>query len=76
MIILLKLILGLFIVLDFFVARYLYLDLKNTIKSGGYENSTMMQRFTVNFILYFMLAAQISLAAFLLYFIIIPITIG
>lgn len=76
MIVLLKLILGLFIVLDFFVAKYLYLDLMNTRKSDGYENSTIMQRFIVNFIFYFVLAAQISLAVFLLYFVITPMTIG
>ena len=76
MIVLLKLILGLFIVLDFFVAKYLYLDLMNTRKSDGYVNSTIMQRFIVNFIFYFVLAAQISLAVFLLYFVITPMTIG
>jgi len=76
MIILLKVILSLLILLDFFVARHLFLDIKNLKTSKGYEDSTLMDKFKVGFIFYFMLMCQIALAVFLGYFIIMPMTIG
>ena len=74
--ILLKIILSLFIVLNFFVAQHLYKDLKNLKKSKGYENTTLLERFKVRFIFYFILICQISLAVILGYFVIIPMTLG
>jgi len=76
MIFLLKIIIGLFIILDFFVARHLFFDLRNTKKSEAYESSTIMQRFLMNFIFYFVLIALTALAFLLLYYIVAPITIG
>ena len=76
MIALLKVILGIFFGLVVFVGRYMYLDLKNTKQTQGYEESSIWQRFTVNLIFYVILGALSALCVFLGYFIIVPISIG
>jgi len=76
MIILLKIILSIFLGLLFFVGRYMYLDLKNTKKTSGYDESSIWQRFVVSLVFYVILAALLTLCVFLGYFLIMPISIG
>jgi len=76
MIILLKVILGLFLVLTGFVGRFVYQDFSNTRKSPDFDNSTLFERFVVNFMFYFLITALTALAVFFIYYIIVPIKIG
>jgi len=76
MIILLKVILGLFLVLAGLVGTFIYKDFSNTKKTLNFDNSTLFERFIINFMFYFIAIALSSLTVFLLYYIIVPIKIG
>jgi len=76
MIVLLKIILGLFLLLDIVVSRILFLDFRRTIKSGNYEESSVAERIKLKFIFYFTFIALISFGLLMGFFVIIPITVG
>ena len=70
MILLLKIILGLFVLIDFFVTKTLYSDYKLTKKSEQFEDASVADRIKVSFVFYFILLALIAFAGLLSYYII------
>lgn len=76
MIIILKIILGLLILVGFYVAKVLYKDFKFVEKSDDYEESTVADRIKIKFILYFSLISIFAFCLLLLYFVIMPLYIG
>lgn len=76
MIALLKVILGIFLGLVLFVGRYIFIDLRATKKTQGYEESSIWQRFIMSLVFYVMIGALLSMCVFLVYFIIIPLSLG
>jgi len=75
MVVLLKIILGLFLLLDIVISRILFLDFKRTIKSSNYEESSIAERIKLKFIFYFTFIALITFSLLVGFFVIIPITI-
>jgi hypothetical protein len=69
MIIVLKVILALLIVAEFFVGRYMFLDFKRTRKSEAFDNLSIWDRLRFNSVFFFVFTSLIALATFLLYFI-------
>jgi len=76
MVILLKILLGLFIVLDIFVMRYVYNDFSSLKKNNGYENTSLWERIVLNSILAFSIISLSFLAIFMIYVICVPLQIG
>ena len=69
MVIILKVILSLLIIAEFFVGRYMVLDFLRTRKSENFDGLSIWDRFRFNIIIFFVLTALVSLAIFLFYFI-------
>lgn len=76
MIILLKIILGLMIIVDFFVSRILFIDFINTIKTKAFEEATVANKIKVKIIFYFTYLALIVFALLLIIYIISPLQIN
>jgi hypothetical protein len=76
MIILLKIILGLFVLLDFFVARILFIDFRNTIKTEAFEEAPVAAKIRVKFIFYFTFIVLIAFAALMVMYEIAPLQWG
>jgi hypothetical protein len=76
MIIILKIILALLSITDIFVFRFVFIDFNKTRKTEGYDELSPWEKLRFNLIFFFISCSLISLLVFLLYFVIIPITIG
>jgi hypothetical protein len=76
MVILLKILLGLFTILDGFIIKYVYDDFKGVKDNESYTNSSLWQRIVLNSILAFSIIALSFLATFLVYVICVPMKIG
>lgn len=76
MIILLKIILGLLSLATVFSFWNVWKDIKSTRKQDGYDELPIWGRAKFNLQSFFILSSMISLFVFLLYFIIIKISIG
>lgn len=76
MIVLLKIILGLLAVADSFAIWSVLKDFQATRKQEGYDELSIWRRIRFNFISFFMITSMISLFVFLVYFIIIKLSIG
>jgi len=76
MIVLLKIILGLIAIADGFSIWSVFKDFQATRKQEGYDELSIWRRFRFNLTSFFMIAAMISLLVFLIYFIIIKISLG
>lgn len=76
MIILLKIILGLISVADLLACRFVLKDFSKVRKSDGYDNLSIWEKIRFSTVFYFITMAMISLFAFLVYFIIIPLQIA
>lgn len=70
MILLLKIILGLIVLIDFFVSRTLYSDFKITKKSEQFEDASVADKIKVKFVFYFALLSLVSFAGLLIYYIV------
>lgn len=75
MIVILKIILSLFVVLGIFIAKTLYKDFRLTEKTSDYEDSTVIDKIKIKFMLYFSLIAICTFCSLLVYYIIIPMQI-
>lgn len=75
MVIILKIILSLFILVGFVVAKTLYKDFKETEKTQDYEDIIIADKIKMKIILYFSLITIISFCLLLLYYVIVPIQI-
>ena len=58
------------------VGRRVIIDITRTRRTTSYEEATLMERFTVNIISYFIIISLAALAVFLGYFIYIPIELA
>jgi len=76
MIILLKIILGLFSVADLFAAWQIFKDFRSTRSQDGYDELSIWKRIKFNVISFFVITSMISLFVFLVYFIFIKISLG
>lgn len=76
MIVLLKIILGLIAVADAFSVWSVFKDFQSTRNQEGYDELSIWRRLRFNLTSFFMMAAMISLFVFLVYFIIIKISLG
>lgn len=76
MIVLLKIILGLIALADCFAVWSLFNDFKVTRSQDGYDELSIWRRIRFNLISFFMMTGMISLFVFLVYFIIIKMSIG
>lgn len=76
MIILLKIILGLISVADIFALRNVWKDFQATRKQDGYDELSIWRRMRFNLTSFFLMSGMVSLLVFLVYFIIIKISIG
>lgn len=76
MIVLLKIILGLLAVADSFALWSIFKDFQSTRNQDGYDELSIWRRVRFNLISFFMMASMISLFVFLVYFIIIKISMG
>lgn len=76
MIILLKIILGLIAIADCFATWNLFKDFQTTRNQDGYDELSIWRRVKFNLISFFMLTGMVSLFVFLVYFILIKISLG
>lgn len=76
MIVLLKIILGLLCVADGFALWSIWNDFQSTRKQEGYDELSIWRRIRFNLTMFFMMSGMVSLLAFLIYFIIIKISLG
>ena len=76
MIVLLKIILGLIAIANGFATWSIFKDFQVTRKQDGYDELSIWRRVRFNLTSFFMMAGMVSLFVFLLYFIIIKISIG
>ena len=75
MIILLKIILGLIVMLDFLISRIMFIDFRKTIKSANFEEAPIIAKIKVRIIFYFTFIALIAFALLLGFYIISPMQI-
>jgi len=76
MIILLKIILGLIAIADIISLRFIFRDFQTTRKQEGYDELSIWRRIRFNVTTYFIMSSMLSLLVFLIYFIIIKMSIG
>lgn len=76
MIVLLKIILGLIAIADGFAVWSVFKDFQSTRGRDGYDELSIWKRLKFNLVSFFMIAAMISFLVFLIYFIIIKISLG
>ena len=76
MIILLKVILSLFAILNVFATWSVFKDFKATRSQDGYDELSIWRRIRFNLTSFFMITGMISLFVFLVYFVIIKISLG
>lgn len=76
MIVLLKVILGLLAIADVISLKFIFEDYRETTKQEGYDNLSIWRRIRFNLTSYFIMTSMISLFVFLVYFIIISMSIG
>lgn len=76
MVVLLKIILGLLSIADSLVFLFVYSDFKKTRKTEGFDELSPWEKLRFNMVFFFISCSLISLFVFLIYYIIIPITIG
>ena len=76
MIIILKIILSLFIIMDIYVAKVLYKDFKITESTVEYEDSTVMDKIKLKAVLYTSLVGVITFCLVLLYYVVVPMQIS
>jgi hypothetical protein len=76
MIVLLKIILGLLAVADVFALWNIFKDFQATRTQDGYDELSIWRRVKFNLMSFFMMAGMVSLFSFLVYFIIIKISLG
>lgn len=75
MIILLKIILGILAIADVFALQTVFKDFRVTRNQDGYDELSIWRRMKFNFVSFMMISGMVSLFVFLIYFIIIKITI-
>jgi len=76
MIIVLKVILSLLAIVDVFSLKFIFEEYKKTTKQEGYDELSIWRRIRFNVTTYFIMSSMVSLFVFLLYFIIVKISIG
>lgn len=76
MVILLKIILGFLLFAAGFLTREVFKDFSAVKKTEGYDMLSIWERLKFNFKFYFIVVSLISFSVFVIYFIIMPITIG
>ena len=76
MIVLLKIILGLVAIANGFTFWNVWKDFQTTRKQDGYDELSIWRRLRFNATSFFLMSGMVSLFAFLVYFIIVKITIG
>jgi hypothetical protein len=76
MIVLLKIILALFAIADLFAFWSVFKDFQATRSQEGYDELSIWRRFRFNLTSFFLMSGMVSLFVFLMYFIIIKISIG
>jgi len=76
MIILLKIILALIAVGDILSLKFIFKDFQATRKQDGYDELSIWRRIQFNLTTFFIMSSMLSLLVFLIYFIVIKITIG
>jgi hypothetical protein len=76
MVVLLKIILALLSIANAFTFLFVYSDFKKTRKTEGFDELSPWEKLRFNTVFFFISCALISLFVFLVYYIVIPITIG
>lgn len=76
MIILLKVILSLFAIADGFATWSIFKDFQATRNQDGYDELSIWRRIKFNLTSFFMITSLVSLFVFLIYFVIIKISVG
>jgi hypothetical protein len=76
MVILLKIILGLLIVGDVYALINVFKDFRETRSQEGFDELPIWEKIKFNLMSFFIMSGLLSLSCFLLYFIIIKISLG
>lgn len=76
MIILLKVILGLLAIANGFAIWSIFKDFQMTRSQEGYEELSIWRRIKFNLTSFFMITGMVSLLTFLIYFVIVKISLG
>lgn len=76
MIIVLKVILALLAIADVFSLKFIFDEYRKTTKQNGYDELSIWRRIRFNVTTYFIMSAMLSLFVFLIYFIIVKISVG
>lgn len=76
MVILLKIILGFLLFIAGFLIREVFKDFNAVKKTEGYDMLSIWERLKFNFKFYFIVTSLITFSVFVIYFIIMPLTIG
>jgi type III secretory pathway component EscV len=76
MIVILKIILGLFALLGGVVIQTLYKDFKNTEKTSQYDELSVADKIKIKTVLYISMTAIVAFCLLLVYFIIVPVQIN
>lgn len=76
MIIVLKIILFLLAAADVVSIKFIFDEYQKTRKQSGYDELSIWRRLRFNFTTFFIMTSMISLFVFLMYFVIVKMTIG
>lgn len=76
MIILLKIILFLIATGDILVFKFFFSDYTKTIKKEGFDELSIWRRIKFNFTAYFIMSSMVSLLIFLIYFMVMKISVS
>ena len=76
MIIVLKVILALLAIADVLSLKFIFDEFQKTRKQPGYDELSILRRIKFNVTTYFIIAAMLSLFTFLVYFVVVNMSIG
>lgn len=76
MVILLKIILFLIATGDILVFKFFFSDYKKTIKKEGFDELSIWRRIKFNFTAYFIMSSMVSLLIFIIYFMVMKISVS
>ena len=76
MIIVLKVILALIAIADVLSLKFIFEEFQKTRKQSGYDELSILRRIKFNVTTYFIIAAMLSLFTFLVYFVVVNMSIG